>query len=154
MLQEKKAGGNIKKILIGLMSVAIVFILSGCDITGWLPNFGYHPYVGERPYDYPAARWKSETPDFWFDTNLSDTDEYMILKGELTYDDNSVEVLVDFGFTDDIHIRENKSNAELRGLSGHCKFSPEKLVVTVDKETDTLLNGQYDTITFIRCDSY
>lgn len=143
-----------KKILSGIMAFAIVFMLSGCDILRWIPNFGYHPYVGERPYNYPPARWISETPDFWFDIPIIDEssdypDRY---KGQLTVDGHSDVIYVAFGYIDQIYFVK-ESDDKLYYLNGNCEFSPEKLVVTVDKETDTLLNGQYDTITFVRCES-
>ena len=35
-------------------------------------------------------------------------------------------------------------------ITGECDFSPETLVIHVDREEDTLLNGKYETLTFHR----
>lgn len=148
----KKVGGNMKKILSGIMTVVIIFVLSGCeDVLRWIPNFGYHPYGGERPNDYPPAKWISETPDLWFEIPLFDDssgrpERY---EGQLTIDGQGEVIYVAFGYIDQIYIVKENDD-EPYTLEGHCKFSPEKLVVTVDKEKDTLLHGQYDTLTFVR----
>jgi hypothetical protein len=34
-------------------------------------------------------------------------------------------------------------------LKGTCEFNPEELIVTIDKETDAIFDGQFDSITFV-----
>lgn len=129
-----------KRLLIASLTI-LLLTCSGCIA-----------HQGERPFDYPPARWVSETPDLWFD--VYSFDEYanriIELDGQLVLSEQSIDVIVWFNYTDVVTIRKKDSDNNLASLKGTCKFDPEKLIVTVDKETDTLLNGQYDTITFIR----
>jgi len=119
---------------------------------------GCIPYQGERPFDYPPARWISQTPDLWFDVGdksvYQDATKELLLEGQLTTENQRMDVLVSFGAVDEIYIKRKIDGAKPCWFKGHCKFSPEKLVVTVEKDSDSLLNGQYDTITFIRNESY
>ncbi len=139
-----------KVLLIMLMVISISFL--GCIPSEWIPCFGCIPYQGERPCDYPSARWISEIPDFWFDVEspYEDATKVVEMYGQLVVDEQNIEVVISFDATDGIHIRQKEDRDVTRVLTGHCEFSPEKVIVTVDKETDSLLNGQYETITFVR----
>lgn len=134
------------------MLLAIIISFSGCISSEWIPYFGCRPYQGERPEDYPPARWASEMPDLWFDVKspYEDATKVVEMEGQLVVGEQSVEVIVSFGYTDEIIIRQKEDKGDPCVLTGTCEFSPEKLIVTVEKETDSLLNGQYETITFVR----
>ena len=119
---------------------------------------GCIPYQGERPFDYPPARWISQMPDLWFDVGdmsfYQDGTKEILLEVQLTTENQIIDVTVSFDYTDRIFVVRKIDGAKPCFFEGHCKFSPEKLVVTVEKDSDSLLNGQYDTITFIRNESY
>lgn len=134
------------------MILVAVISFCGCIPFEWIPNFGYIPYQGERPEDYPPAKWISETPDLWFDVEspYEDATKAVEMEGQLMMEGQCVEVIVCFGYRDDIYIRRKEEKDEPCALKGHCEFSPEKVIVTVEKETDSLLNGQYETIIFVR----
>jgi hypothetical protein len=137
-----------------LLGIIIVMLLTGCsdfDIRDYILFIGDR-YSGERPIDYPPARWISDTPNIWFDVVpyfKDENKEWSDLEGILETSEQSIKIIVWFPSTDVVVIRE-QVDKDNRWLRGTCKFSPEKLIITIEKEEDTLLNGQYDTITFIR----
>lgn len=105
-------------------------------------------YSGKRPYDYGKATWVCESPDAWFIVNASEDDEDFIYpKGEITIGNKTIKFTLSFGHGKAAAFMDENDDVILLGT---CKFSSEKLIITVDKETDTLLDGQYDTITFVR----
>lgn len=69
------------------------------------------------------------------------------MDGQLTLPEQTIPLIIGFDYTDKIYITTEKYTS---GLSGSCAFSSDKLIVTVDKESDTLLNGCYDTLVFVR----
>jgi hypothetical protein len=137
-----------------LLGVVIIMLLTGCsdfDIRDYILFIGDR-YSGERPFDYPPARWISDTPNIWFDVVpyfKDENKEWSDLEGILETSEHSIKIIVWFPNTDIVVIRE-QVDKDNRWLRGTCKFSPDKLIITIEKEKDTLLNGQYDTITFIR----
>lgn len=129
-----------KKSLFIIVSICIIITFSGCK-----------PYQGKRPFDYPPARWISETPNLWFDVESTYEDATKITEmyGQLISKDQAIDIIVTFGYTNEIIIRQ-KDDSTNNNLTGHCQFSPEKLIVIVETENDSLLDGQYDSIIFIR----
>jgi len=113
--------------------------------------FSCDRHSGERPYDYPPARWVSEKPKMWFVIGESDKSAYsprQKIYGNLILDGQSIEIEVSF----------NKGSGmaffgignEKLDTRGRCKFHSDKLIVNIDKERDGFFNGLYKTITFIR----
>jgi hypothetical protein len=137
----RKAGGKLKKTLLISCILLILITFCGCVIA---TDF----YSGKRPYDYGKATWVCESPDAWFIVNTSEDDENFIYpKGEIAIGNKTVEFTLSFGHGKEASFTDENDDVILLGT---CKFSSEKLIVTVDKEKDVILNGQYDTITFVR----
>ena len=132
---------KLKKTLIISCLLLILITFCGCFIT---TDF----YSGKRPYDYGKATWVCESPDAWFIVNTPEDDERFVYpKGEIAVGDKTIKFTLSFGHSNVASFTDKNHNVILRGA---CKFSPEKLIITVYKETDTIFNGQYDTITFVR----
>ena len=118
----------------------VLITLGGCVVATDV-------YTGKRPYDYGEATWVSESPDAWFIVASQEDEDVIYPKGAFTIGSETIRFTLSFGhgivaeFTD-----ENDDEI----LLGTCEFSPEKLIITVDKKTDTLFDGGYDTITFVR----
>lgn len=137
----REVDGKLKKGLIISSIVLILITLGGCTIA---TDF----YSGKRPYDYGEATWVCESPNAWFIVNSVEEDENFIYpKGEITIGNKTIKFTLSFGHGKGASFVDENDDVILLGT---CKFSPEKLIITVDKKTDTLFNGKYDTITFIR----
>ncbi len=136
----------LRRLLLTGISFVLIFILSGCS----------DQYYGKRPYDYGFATWICEDPPAWFAVS-PDNEVPPRLNGEVILDGQKIRV--DFRFIrglDDVyidfldyHVGEG-ANGYNEALLGHCTFSPEKLVIKVDKDSDRLFNGKYDELVFIR----
>ncbi len=130
-----------KKALILCCILLMIITFSGCV-------FAIDFYSGKRPYDYGEAIWVCESPSGWFAVNASENDENFIYpEGEFVVDDRTVKFTLSFGYSNKASFEDEN---DVMILLGTCKFSSNKLIITVDKETDTLFNGYYDTITFVR----
>ena len=123
------------------ISLSCAFFMSGCT------DF----YSGKRPYDYGHAKWVSESPDMWF--VVEDPDPM----GESPYTDHSYsepkgEMFVDGKIRPFTVLFSNGNFVTFATdfFSGYCTFSPEKLVVRVDKEIDNVFDGKVDEIVFIK----
>lgn len=132
-----KVSGNMKRFLLITCILLVLITLSAC----------VDYYAGRRPYDYGRAMWISESPDAWFMVTSEDDENFIYPKGEITIDDKTIEFTLSFGH-DNVAFFTDENEDDI--LRGSCKFGPEKLIITVDKDKDTIFNGQYDTITFIR----
>ena len=137
----RKDGGKLKKLLIISAILLMLMTFGGCVIA---TDF----YSGKRPYDYGEATWVCESPDAWFVVNASEDDENFIYPtGEIAIGNKIIQFTLSFGHGKVACFMDENDDVILLGT---CKFSSEKLIITVDKETDTLFNGRYDTITFIK----
>lgn len=137
----------LRKLLIAALSVISIFTISGCNLD---------PYYGKRPFDYGTAMWVCENTSAWFIVNPDD-DNYYYPKGEVVYNGQTIQVGFRFihetnrVFIDFLDSNDSSNISEYdQMLNGECIFSPEKLVIKVDKDTDALFDGQYDTLVFIR----
>ncbi len=126
-----------------IISYLLVTLITFCGCV-----FATDFYGGKRPFDYGEAIWVSESPDAWFIVNSYEEDErYYRPKGEIVVGNETIKFALSFDRAVTVRFTDEKGNYMLVGT---CKFGPDKLVITVDKEKDTLFNGQYDTITFVR----
>ena len=157
-IQEKyhstmKGGNNtVKQVLKNSIALVCFFavILSGCMCD---------PYAGKRPSDYDDAKWVCEEPNIWFEVN-SDEEESYYPKGEIVYNNQTIQVVFKFvNQTNRVFINQY-SYADAYRISGdncvfggECEFSPEKLIIKIEKDTDTVFNGEYDELVFIRNDT-
>ena len=139
---ERKAGGKLKKTLV--IGCILLMLITFCGCVVITTDF----YSGKRPYDYGKAIWVCESPDAWFIVNTPEDDEYFFYpKGEFAIGNKTVKFTLSFGYSNVASFEDENDDMILLGT---CKYSSEKLIITVDKEKDTLFNGQYDTIIFIR----
>ena len=105
-----------------LLGIVIIMLLTGCsdfDIRDYILFIGDR-YSGERPFDYPPARWISDTPNIWFDVVpyfKDENKEWSDLEGILETSEQSIKIIVWFPNTDIVVIREqvDKDNRWLRG---------------------------------------
>lgn len=136
----RKDGGKLKKAIVMGCILLMLITCGGCVIA---TDF----YAGKRPYDYGKATWVCESPDAWFVVNTCEDDkDYIYPKGEIAIGNKIIKFTISFGHGEVASFTDENDNVILQGT---CKFSPEKLIITVDKESDKLFNGQYDTITFV-----
>lgn len=137
----RKDGGKLKKAIVMGCILLVLITCGGCVIA---TDF----YAGKRPYDYGKATWVCESPDAWFVVNTQEDDkDYIYPQGEIAIGNKIIKFTISFGHGEVASFTDEDDNVILQGT---CKFSPEKLIITVDKESDKLFNGQYDTITFVR----
>lgn len=125
-----------------IISYLLVTLITFCGCV-----FATDFYGGERPYDYGEAIWVSESPEAWFYVNPPGDRFSIFLKGEFVVGDETIKFTLSFGYSATASFTDEKDRDLLMGT---CKYGPDKLVITVDKEKDTLFNGKYDTITFVR----
>lgn len=118
-----------------------MFLFSGCI-----------PYQGERPTDFGLSEWVSSDPYMWFKVSEITNDptaSEIIPKGQIVLQSKTIEFNVHFdGGSSAWFYTPNEEGTLL--FIGACKFSPEKLIVKIDKSTDTIFNGKKDEITFVR----
>ena len=119
-----------------ILALILIFMISGCT--------DFHS--GKRPIDYGRAKWISESPDIWFIVKDPEPG-YSIPKGEMIVEDSVIYFSLSFSNGKDAFFSDDDQEAL---FSGSCKFSPEKLVVKIYKNTDKVYNGEVDEIVFIR----
>jgi|TergutMp193P3_1026864.scaffolds.fasta_scaffold142744_2 hypothetical protein len=130
-----------KRLFIILLLVFFFVLLFGCDM-----------HSGERPYDYPPAIWVSEKPKMWFEIGEFEKNaQRNRVYGNLIVDGQSIEIEVFFDYGSGVYFTypANQDATDRLTTGGDCKFSPDKLIVKI-RERDSLFNGKYKTITFIR----
>ncbi|MDD3383013.1 MAG: hypothetical protein PHT83_05920 [Bacilli bacterium] len=118
-------------------------------------GYNYDRYSGKRPIDYPLTKWESELPNITFIVPSIDelNNNELELSGSINLVGETKEITVWFPNTNLVVIKEISEDLYLNSwLEGSCNFSPENLIVTISKDNDTLFNGQYETITFVRSD--
>lgn len=154
-----------KIVALSLCIGLILFSFSSCenfDIRDYIPG-NWDPYYGERPVDYPSAKWVSTDPDIWFEVE-EDSHVGERVYGRLTLEDTPVDISVRFNRQSrrvQIYVTSPDFDTGYDGkqiLVGTCDFGPDKMVMYVheeDEETEWLedyFEGKYKKITFIRED--
>ena len=142
-----------KKMLLGILAIVIVALSTGC----WKPNYE------NEPSNMYGTRWVSENPDIWFEVpeeKVEDGSYY----GILSIEDSEMKIKVSFGyFAAEMTIvqwegMELESGEEYTPVletdvplaKGECDYQPDKCIVTIYPEEDTLFNGKYETIVFVK----
>ena len=144
-----------KKVLIFGCIVMICFSLQGCW-GGWTDI-----NAGKRPIDHNNSRWVSEDPDIYFEVS----DDYREITGGRTYGKITIdrvvtEIRVSFDYGTTVQFADiaaykvdENGRAYIDGnmwlFIGRCKFSEDKLVVTVINNND-FLDESIKKITFIK----
>jgi len=116
-----------KKSIAFFLSLIILLSLSSCTV-----DF----YTGRRPVEYPNTKWVSTNPDIYFkvDKNI-DNDNI----GEIKINGKTITIKLIFDHGPGVNIVNNDTFNKTRNIqdsaliSGHCKFSSKKLIVTIDK---------------------
>jgi hypothetical protein len=113
-------------------------------------------YSGQRPASsrYPNTVWVSEDPDIWFKVAGSDEQDNGIF-GKLVTDETEYNIEIEFDAGNGIDILDIGDDVESAFfnssddviLTGNCKFSSEKMVVSLDK--NKVLDPVVRKITFI-----
>lgn len=132
-----------KKIIIFIYITIVLLNLSACN---------YDPYSGRRPYDYGDARWSCDLIDAYFTVDLSKED-YYYPEGEMKINNTIYKFKLYFVHQTNqifLSVFENKSNLKIGELCGECSFSEKTLTIEVDSKRDTIFDGRYPTIIFIR----
>lgn len=142
-LQENLDGGDLmKKVMKKIALICCLFLLT-------LSLISCDPYSGQRPYEQGDGTWVCNEVPIWFyccedvAQYPGDADAYgeVILNGEVL----QIELL--FVHQTNILFVNCLDNPEFE-FDGECEFSPTQMVVIIDKNTDTMFNGQYDKIIF------
>lgn len=144
--------------IIAVVEVCLLLLGWKLDIIKYLPGMT-DPYYGERPYDYGNAKWVCDSYNVWFEIDVSNED-IRRQKGEIEIDGVVYPCIILFAMQTDIvdiyidypleALLFNAAEMNNGIIAGECDFSPETLVIHVDREKDTLLNGKYETLTFHR----
>ena len=129
-------------------------------------------YMGKRPENYPNTRWVSENPDMYFEIgeNINAERPNAAVIGAFVYsqiviDGEIIELRIAFGTGSDFFAYNPAGFDTVTGyaLKGHltndyflfgglCKFSPNRLVVTIDRNDKGFLDESITEIIFIRED--
>lgn len=128
-----------------ILTLSILIYCSGC-----IPG-------GDRPFYHPYTKWVSNDPNVFFVIESGDEDYFY---GEMIVDNKVESIIVLFHhYTTNVSFDkadsyDDNEDGVVTLFRGSCKYSDslEKLVIKIKKESDTVFNGQYDTITFIRED--
>ena len=136
-----------KKFVVLFLLIIIVFSISSCN---------YDLYEGKRPFDYGDFVWICQELDGYFEVSLA-TDEFDSPEGLLEY--KGTEYLFKLSFphgSNRVLVTIKNPDIDhwygylLPGFTSDAEFSQNKMILTIDKETDTFFNGEIDTLTFIR----
>ena len=131
-----------KKVYILISAIIICALLYGCQHD--------FPYSGTRPYDYEDAIWVCEDPPAYFIVDHSDK-EYFEPKGKITLDGQELKFKFSFVNGTNIILINDLVPGEEYGLYGNCDFSPDKLVIKINKKVkDTIFNHTRDELIFVR----
>jgi len=133
------------KVLFALFSALLIMILTcGC----------VDMYANKRPTCYPNTKWISNNPNIYFqvisDENFGNIGEFNINNKVIT-----IKMVFDYGpgvkIVDNNIIEKINNSTEAALITGHCKFSKTKLIVTIDEVSDKIsLDPSIKEITFIR----
>lgn len=135
---------KIKRVILVILCLAmIVTTLAGCQ-TGY--------YTARQPKMSETDIWISEDPAGYFIWD----NEYVGHMGEILLDGElyPFEILFDQGTGSELYKRDGLETTPDRTklLSADCKFSPDKLVLKIDKFDGFLYSDYYDKIIFERHD--
>lgn len=124
-----------------LISLILCLFLSGC----------WNLYAGQRPDELGPAIWRSEDPNIWFEVFDEDpVTGYVPPEGQLVYEGKTYEFLVMFDNSKGI-VLQSKNNSNIRSIfKGNCKFSPEKMIVTIIPISDRVFEGKVKEVIFIK----
>lgn len=141
MSMERKVGCNLKRIISVILLSVTILIFSGCIL-----------HQGERPTDYGPAKWISNDPNIWFE--VLETDDKLGTNrmspiGQIILGNRSIDFTMHFdgGITVYFYNADGKSGLL---FSGTCNFSIDNLIVKINKNKDTVFNGEIDQIVFKR----
>jgi len=145
---------KIKRICTVILIALLILSSTGCSGCAMGAVIAYQ---GQRPFDYPPAKWVSEDPDIWFVTRApgdplpAGVTNSWVQIGQLRINGETIDIVVGFdgGHGIDVDARTQTSTNNVLFL-GSCKFSPDKLTVSIYKNYDNIFNGQYKTIVFNR----
>jgi len=118
-------------------------MLCGCN---------YDLYCDKRPYDYESSVWLSKDPSMFFLVD-KESEEFYYPRGELMQGEETIEFVFFFvAETNILLCKAWKRNAKDEEYSfySNCEFFPDRLIVKIDKASDTLFGGKYDKLEFIR----
>ncbi len=158
MKVSKTGRSRAQRIVLAILIVGGLLVFLILPALGLVETLYRQLSVGDNPSAYPPARWEAQTPAIWFD--IVPHEDYTAnggyYKGQAMTENGEIPIEVKFGAfayaTEDqieIWARDPISKA-LCFLEGSCKFYPDRVVVSVDRETDTLFGGTYETIIFYR----
>ena len=137
-------------------TILLMVLLSNCT-----------PYPSiYRPVNYPNTRWVSMNPDIFFEIGEDKLSNGRAKYSQITVNGEVVELMCSFGqfgshvtFSDPVGF-DPETGLILHGfltndvtlLRGLCKFEPDRLVVTIEKNDKGILDNSITEIVFIRED--
>ena len=143
---------NKKYKLVVIIALFLCMTICGCnqDISSKLFPGMYDVYSGKRPQDYGTAKWISDNPHILFVIEDAENNEGELWDGEVAMVDKLEKIVVSFEPIGTNGISIYSPNLSETLLEGSCKFYSDKVIVSVNKETDQLFDGEFDIITFYR----
>ena len=134
---------------ISLLMLCVMFVcVCGCN---------WNPFV-KQPFIYENSVWKCKEPEItYFVKTKYDEEQKTDISDDyaITFIDGK-NVVMDFGFlynTIKVYELSDENSKEFTGntlFTGTCKYSKTKFTIKVDTESDTLFNGKYDELVFVR----
>jgi len=127
---------------VALIIIAIILITAvGCSLD---------PYKGVRPSDLGQAKWTSQNPSAFFKVDAESEDKDT-LSGEIVVDGKTLRMELKFqSGSNGVLIIAFDNDKYVGELHGNCEYTKEKMVVKVNSEVDSLFNGSYKEITFVK----
>ena len=106
----------------------------------------------DLPYVIPAANWVSEIPYIKIEQKYPDYFKEMYGVMNVNGEELKIGALFDYGNNIGMGFVLCVMNGEGKGMKavakGNYVFTENAIFVIIDKETDTIFNGQFDSITF------
>ena len=133
-----------------------------CAMFILLFSTGCVVHEGRRPIDFPNTRWVSQEPDMFFEVHNRGSVSY----AQIIVNEEIIELMVDFaesgssvlvrdlsGFDPDTgRMFPGLSTADVTIFIGLCRFSPDRVVITITQNPIGFLDDSIEKIIFYRED--
>ena len=140
-----------KKIVLSF-GLFFCILLTACDsvadsLFDWRDMIpGNHQYGSEyRPDNVEDSKWSCRETEFVFNVFSDESnDSQTVVEGVC----GKTNVRIEFTMDKQMLVFEVLEEETRLCMKGRCKFEEKQMVVLIDRETDELLRGKYETLTF------
>ena len=139
--------------------VFICFLFCSCEnsdskVFHWTDLIpGQHNYTsGPKPSELIGSRWECKEVDLYFEVTETDNVEEAepVITGIYSSQTENIPISIRFNMGKQMFVYEMNENEFEQKMEGVCKFGETQMIVSVNTETDELLSGRFDTLTFCR----